>query len=131
MRGVSVCMYHLSTVTEWGYTVFIAANLFLIFKKDNKTLFVTSPPLHILDLLWSRWNKSNTFKQFFSEFHFSVSCHKFSEQYHHSRTWKFSSLNHKSFFHSLSFSSVFLLLRDSGMEMATTPHPVSWTTWDG
>lgn len=43
MKGVSVCMYHLSTVTEWGYTVFIAANLFLIFKKRQYNPFCYFP----------------------------------------------------------------------------------------
>jgi len=121
-----VCI--LSEYPEWCYALFVTANLSSDLKQRNnpqKPPFCYFPSPCILDLLRSQWNKSNTFKQFFNEFRFSVNCHKFSEQYHHSGTWKFPSVNHKSSFRSLSFSSVFLLLRDSGMEMATTPYPVS------
>lgn len=43
MKGVSICIYHLSTVTERGYTVFIATNLFLIFKKRQYNPFCYFP----------------------------------------------------------------------------------------
>lgn len=85
--------------------------LILFLKSRKKNLFSLTFSTHILDLLWSQWNKSNTFKQFFSKFHFA-SCRKFTEQYHRSWTWKCPSLHHESPFHSLSFSSVFLLLRE-------------------